>query len=790
MNGPWLNDGTEFIPFETVQIEGIEPGARPLLLEDYPDLPLDKQINDNGGGGGMFVDGDAYDPASLVFSFVADAFTQIAQGGIGFHVTNFGYTQIVSCFSVFCSTGFLTTKGGYLSISNSVSDFGTFGVVADGFYPTAYTNAKTDQNYYSTVGSITVNNPGVGYTSAPTVTIEAPTGPGGVTATGTAQVDLTTGQIAAVSVNDSGSGYEQIPQVTFSGGGAVIQAEGTVNLTTNSTIALSSLRDKPQTGSIIQFQGDNNYYYITSTEITDPPFVYDEQVCRRDVRRIVDAVTSDIVFGTTYQSTAAATSYLRSTASKVILDQLAPTIYALESARDQMKLRTSNLAMQEEIDQRFNIITTTLSAGDSSATPDLGSDFAASLNDLSSIDADLIKVKDNVLQNRDFIIEELSSYINDQFTELSYNQTQYETDMTNLLNGLAYYAALGSDQQVIRQAQQIEIRDRHKNMMIASFNYLRSQVLGLSDVSSDATALATVTEGWNQFINIVDDGDSAGITVEFPEHTGVESQRADAKDQLIANKAFIAAEFRAFIADDNPTWSFDTVAFEQDMEYIVDALTFDVLYGGNSSTIQEVSYYLHNNNISSFTSSQKQTLLDAFARIRSVVQQVATGVIVIKTTGNGESQDFSSGTATSTQAAILDSLVQNFETAIDEISTASLPAKTYPLYDQEPAGLQDAASAILGARTNFVADAQTYLLNNYPDLTYNIEKCKRDVGYIIDAIYYDAQLGANHNTITAGLAYSRANTAYLDAEQKPATILALREAKRLLVAAANRDAIF
>jgi hypothetical protein len=790
MNGPWLNDGTEFIPFETVQIEGIEPGARPLLLEDYPDLPLDKQINDNGGGGGMFVDGDAYDPASLVFSFVADAFTQIAQGGIGFHVTNFGYTQIVSCFSVFCSTGFLTTKGGYLSISNSVSDFGTFGVVADGFYPTAYTNAKTDQNYYSTVGSITVNNPGVGYTSAPTVTIEAPTGPGGVTATGTAQVDLTTGQIAAVSVNDSGSGYEQIPQVTFSGGGAVIQAEGTVNLTTNSTIALSSLRDKPQTGSIIQFQGDNNYYYITSTEITDPPFVYDEQVCRRDVRRIVDAVTSDIVFGTTYQSTAAATSYLRSTASKVILDQLAPTIYALESARDQMKLRTSNLAMQEEIDQRFNIITTTLSAGDSSATPDLGSDFAASLNDLSSIDADLIKVKDNVLQNRDFIIEELSSYINDQFTELSYNQTQYETDMTNLLNGLAYYAALGSDQQVIRQAQQIEIRDRHKNMMIASFNYLRSQVLGLSDVSSDATALATVTEGWNQFINIVDDGDSAGITVEFPEHTGVESQRADAKDQLIANKAFIAAEFRAFIADDNPTWSFDTVAFEQDMEYIVDALTFDVLYGGNSSTIQEVSYYLHNNNISSFTSSQKQTLLDAFARIRSVVQQVATGVIVIKTTGNGESQDFSSGTATSTQAAILDSLVQNFETAIDEISTASLPAKTYPLYDQEPAGLQDAASAILGARTNFVADAQTYLLNNYPDLTYNIEKCKRDVGYIIDAIYYDAQLGANHNTITAGLAYSRANTAYLDAEQKPATILALREAKRLLVAAANRDATF
>jgi len=67
MNGPWLNDGTEFIPFETVQIPGVEPGARPIMVEDNPSLPFDKQVNDTGGGGGLYVDGNAYDPASLVF---------------------------------------------------------------------------------------------------------------------------------------------------------------------------------------------------------------------------------------------------------------------------------------------------------------------------------------------------------------------------------------------------------------------------------------------------------------------------------------------------------------------------------------------------------------------------------------------------------------------------------------------------------------------------------------------------------------------------------------------------
>ena len=787
MNGPWLNDGTEFTPFETVQIEGIEPGARPLLLEDYPDLPLAKQINETGGGGGILVDGDQYDPASLVFSFVADAFTQIAQGGIGFHVTNFGYTQIVSCFSVFCSVGFLTTKGGYLSISNSVSDFGTRGVVADGFYPIPYTNAVPDQNYYSTVGSVTITNPGIGYVSAPDVIFEAPLGPGGVTATGTAQVDVTTGLLAAVSISDAGSGYTKQPQVSFSGGGATVQAEGTVNLSTNSTITLGSLRDKPQTGSIIRFQGNDTYYYITSVEITETPFVYDETVCRRDVRRIVDAVAGDIVMGTNYQSITAAQSYLRSTASKVILDQLAPTIYALESARDVMKAQTTSLAMKEEIDQRFNIITSTLSAGDSAGIPSI------EYNDLSSIETGTISAKNNILANREFIIQELTAYINDQFTELSYNQTQYTTDMTNLFNGLAMYVALGSDQQVLRQGQEFVTRERFKPMMLSSFEYLRGRILALTEVSSSATATTRVNEGINQFINIIDDGDSSGITVEFNEHAGAEPNRIDTKDHLVANKLFLQEEFVAFIKDDNAlyTWgSLDEDTYKEYFGYIVDALTFDMLYGGDSSVVQEATYFFNKIDYSSLLNTEASTLVDAFARIRFVLQRVIRGLPVTPTVGNPETQDYTSGNATAVEASLIDSLLQIIENVVDNGTLTGLATKTYPVLTTEASDLQDAANEILAQRTNFIADAKDYNLANNPTLTYNVEKCSRDVGYIVDAIYRDAQLGTNHNSITAALAYNRANTAYLNVEQKPATIIAMRYAKTLLVEAANRDSIF
>jgi hypothetical protein len=787
MNGPWLNDGTEFIPFETVQIDGIEPSARPLMVEDYPDLPLAKQINDYGGGGGILVDGDQYDPASLVFSFVADAFTQIAQGGIGFHITNFGYTQIVSCFTVFCSTGFMTTKGGYLSISNSVSDFGINGCVADGYYQTAYTNAVPDQDYYSTVGSITITNPGTGYTSAPTVTFEAPLGAGGITATGTALIDSTTGFLAAVSITNSGSGYTKVPQVTFTGGGAITQAEGRVNLSTNSTIRLGSLRDKPQTGSVIQFQGDDTFYYITATDIIDPPFVYDETVCRRDVRRIVDAVAGDIVMGTNYQSITAAQSYLRSTASKVILDQLAPTIYALESARDEMKAQTTSLAMKEEIDQRFNIITNVLSAGDSAGLP------AIVYNDLSSIDISYIRAKDNILANREFIIQELSAYISDQFTELSYNQTQYTTDMTNLLNGIAMYVALGSDQQILRQAQEFVTRTRFKSMMLSSFEYLRNRILALVEVSGSVTATARVDEAINQFINIIDDGDSSGITVEFNEHDGAAANRIDTKDHLIANRLFLQEEFVAFIKDDNAlfTWgSLDEDTYKEYFGYVIDSLTFDMLYGGNSSTVQEATYFFNKIGYSTLIDSEVQTIVDAFARLRFVLQRVIRGLAVTPTTGNGETQDYTSGNATAVEASLIDGLLQIIETVVDNGTLTGLVTKTYPILTSEASALQDAANEILAQASNFIDDAKDYNLANNPTLTYDVDKCSRDVGYIVDAIYRDAQLGTNHNSITAALAYNRANTAYLNLEQKPATIIAMREAKRLLVIAANRDTTF
>lgn len=80
-------------------------------------------------GTGLKVDGAR---ATGNKSMVSAQFTQVNTGGIGFHVLNDGYAQLVSMFSIFCDTGFLAESGGTASMGNCNVNFGNRGLKANG----------------------------------------------------------------------------------------------------------------------------------------------------------------------------------------------------------------------------------------------------------------------------------------------------------------------------------------------------------------------------------------------------------------------------------------------------------------------------------------------------------------------------------------------------------------------------------------------------------------------------------------------------------------------------------
>ena len=83
-------------------------------------------------GGGMFIDGNAVSSTSPLRSMVVDSFTQINLDGPGALVCNNAYAQFVSFFGTFTHYHCKSLNGGRVNLSNCTTDYGRYGLVADG----------------------------------------------------------------------------------------------------------------------------------------------------------------------------------------------------------------------------------------------------------------------------------------------------------------------------------------------------------------------------------------------------------------------------------------------------------------------------------------------------------------------------------------------------------------------------------------------------------------------------------------------------------------------------------
>jgi len=79
---------------------------------------------------GLRVDGSA--AMGPIKSMVLDSYTQYNQGGIGASITNQGYAQLVSLFTICDEIAVYCGSGGGCDLTNSNSSFGDYGLVADG----------------------------------------------------------------------------------------------------------------------------------------------------------------------------------------------------------------------------------------------------------------------------------------------------------------------------------------------------------------------------------------------------------------------------------------------------------------------------------------------------------------------------------------------------------------------------------------------------------------------------------------------------------------------------------
>jgi len=188
---------------------------------------------------GMKIDGNH--ASGNLKSMVLDSYTQYNQGGIGVSITNNGYAQLVSLFTICNNIAVYCGSGGACDLTNSNSSFGNYALIADGVSSqqfvgvvTVATSSNTNEfviaglgntrpydgqvvyfdKLYNTVEKISVSVGGTGYTSPPTITISPPSTSWGIQAQAVAEID--NGSVTNIQVVSSGRGYESTPTITIS----------------------------------------------------------------------------------------------------------------------------------------------------------------------------------------------------------------------------------------------------------------------------------------------------------------------------------------------------------------------------------------------------------------------------------------------------------------------------------------------------------------------------------------------------------------------------------------------
>jgi hypothetical protein len=96
----------------------------------------------------------------------------------------------------------------------------------------------------------------------------------------------------------------------------------------------------------------------------------------------------------------------------------------------------------------------------------------------------------------------------------------------------------------------------------------------------------------------------------------------NAQKRLHANRAFLRAEIIAYIQYTYPSYVYDTDLFGKDIESLVDALGFDLIYGGYSRTLEAaMSFYMNASQLIFITDNKSKTL-DAIGHLAFIAKRV------------------------------------------------------------------------------------------------------------------------------------------------------------------------
>jgi hypothetical protein len=243
-----------------------------------------------------------------------------------------------------------------------------------------------------------------------------------------------------------------------------------------------------------------------------------------------------------------------------------------------------------------------------------------------------------LLNNIRFIQEEVIGYIADNYPvydrekcyrdvgliiEAVLNDLVFGSNYQSVTAGLSYYRNIASS---------LYVTSEQKSQTLAGINKARDLILA---ITTDAGAEAAITARFGIVTTILDTGVLSAPSLTYPTPGSVDAGISNAASLINANKAFLKTIVTGWIADQkasstdpfDPSFTYDTATCQRDIELLIDALRYDLLYGGNTSTLIAGEAYYQG----AVISGQVDQTIAAYEFLKTIIVQVAQNTTVSTT---------------------------------------------------------------------------------------------------------------------------------------------------------------
>jgi len=529
---------------------------------------------------------------------------------------------------------------------------------------------------------------------------------------------------------------------------------------------------------------------VTSYVTTNfPALTYDAVKCARDVGYVTDAISWDMLFDSNFRTTIAGRSYARLIASNGVFGttQKLATTAAFNLLKNELLALTTNKIAQERIAAGMNVILQILDKGPDGSIP-------AITWGGTPVSDNADEVKKTLLANKDFIVDQVLAKINTEYNPfkeqddtVGYNEEKCARDVGYIVTAVAYDMVTGSNYQSTiaglrylgNTAENVLDGSKEQHMTIQSLKYVKQLLASI--VANNIDAVDSVKASMDLIIGIINGDIAASVAIDEMDFTPSNVTAYNAQGQLTRLvRGTIQSDITDWFA--NPTGGYDSNVFwnalsapkkalcTRDVGYIVDAITYDLTYGGNwATTIAARAYYVGNSNELTLgvVTAEKTATLAAYEYLKTLIRDEVSGNTIEQ-----ELTNVTNDTKVGTLIDIIKNVISN--------GLSALPTVQYPQLLGADNDLEIARNNIVNA-VSTISKKTTKYINERAYFLYDVVKCERDLGYILDAVIYDTFTDSNAQSVTAGLAYTRVDAqGAVAAPQKFAILAALTHAKSVL----------